>query len=353
MKFSKKGMVVVIAIMVFLAAPLLWSEGKQEKEVKELPPRPEFDSETIPEDQGKVKPVDQKPEEPMKIAVLGLENNPFWVPVKQGTLDAAEELEPYNCKVEWIVPPGDKHTADVFGKAIESAIVQEYDAIATIAGDSGIVPYINKAVEQGIPVATFNVETTEPNKRLFFVGADLYKQGVRAGEVMADLLDGKGKIAIITGFFSVEGHEQRRQGFLDAMEEKAPNVEIVGQVESGDKNDVAYNQTQDFLTANPDLDGLFVAAGGNIGAAKALVDAGKDDQVTMICYDYIPEAMEYVERGVIAGTIGQHPYAQGHDPAIRLYNYLVGGEVPPAGRLLTYSHFVTQENIDKYWNPDE
>lgn len=347
MRLSTKAIIIMLSFMFVVSLGTLWSEGQAEEGGRELPPGPEFDSETVPEDQGAVEPVDQMPEEPLKIAVLGLENNPFWVPVKQGALDAAETLAEYNTEVDWIVPPGDKHTADVFGQAIENALVQEYDAIATVAGDSGLVPYINDAVSRGVPVATFNVETTTENERLFFVGADLYSQGVRAGEVMAEQLGGEGKVAVMTGFFSVEGHEQRRQGFLDALEENAPDIEIVGQVETLDQNDTAYNQTADFLNANPDLDGLFIAAGGQIGGGRAVEDAGRAGEVVIITYDYIPETMEMVESGTITGTIGQNPYAQGHDPAIRLYNYLVAGEVPPAGKLLTFSRFVTQENIDE------
>ena len=40
----------------------------------------------------------------MKIAILGLENNPFWIPVKEGAMKAAEELKPYGVTVDWIVP---------------------------------------------------------------------------------------------------------------------------------------------------------------------------------------------------------------------------------------------------------
>ena len=47
---------------------------------------PAFDSMCQPEDEGVVTPVDMQPGEPMRIAVLGLENNPFWIPVKEGTL---------------------------------------------------------------------------------------------------------------------------------------------------------------------------------------------------------------------------------------------------------------------------
>ena len=35
--------------------------------------------------------------------------------------------------------------------------------------------------------------------------------------------------------------------------------------------------------------------------------------------------------------------------AIRLYNYLVGGVVPPAGRLLTRADFVTKDNISQFY----
>ncbi len=347
MRLSRKAMTIMLSLVLVLSGQLLWSEGQAEDAARELPPGPDFDSETVPNDQGEVEPVDQMPEEPLKIAVLGLENNPFWVPVKEGTLDAAETLAEYNTQVDWIVPPGEKHTADVFGQAIENALVQEYDAIATIAGDSGLVPFINRAVERGVPVATFNVETTTENQRLFFVGADLYQQGVRAGEVMAEQLGGEGEVAVMTGFFSVEGHEQRRLGFIETLEEVAPDIEIVGQVETLDQNDTAYNQTIDFINANPSLDGLFVAAGGQVGGGRAVEDSGKAGEITIITYDYIPETMEMVKSGTITGTLGQNPYAQGHDPAIRLYNYLVGGVVPPAGKLLTYSRFVTQENIDE------
>ena len=204
-------------------------------------------------DEGTVKPVAQKSPKPIKIAVLGLENNSFWIPVKEGTMKAAEELAPLGCKVEWI-DAGAQHTTDVFSKAVEAAMAEGYDAIATVAGDSGLVPYINKAVDAGIPVGTFNSETATANKRLFFVGADLYQQGLTAGKNMVQVLGGKGKVAVITGFFSVEAHELRRKGFEDEVAKEAPGITIVGRVENKDKADTAYSQAQDFMTANPDLE---------------------------------------------------------------------------------------------------
>jgi len=324
-----------------------WAGGASEAK-KALPAGPAFDSAATAADEGTVKPISTKSPKPIKIAVLGLENNPFWIPVKEGTMKAAEELAPLNCKVDWI-NAGAQHTTDVFSKAVEAAMAEGYDAIATVAGDSGLVPYINKAVAAGIPVATFNSETSTANKRLFFVGADLYQQGLTAGKNMVKVLGGKGKVAVITGFFSVEAHELRRKGFEDEVAKEAPGITIVGRVENKDKADTAYSQAQDFMTANPDLSAIYVTAGGPFGAAKAVEDAGKAGQVKIVCYDFVDETMQFVKTGVITGTLGQDPFAQGHDPAIRLYNYLVGGVIPPAGRLLTRADFVTKDNISQFY----
>jgi ribose transport system substrate-binding protein len=346
MSTSRK--LVVLLCVLALAGTAVWASGTGEAK-KKLPPGPAFDSTATMSDEGTVAPVSQKAPKPIKIAVLGLENNPFWIPVKQGTLKAAAELAPLGCKVDWI-NAGAQHTTDVFGPAIEAAMAQGYDAIATVAGDSGIVTYINKAVDAGIPVATFNSETATANKRLFFVGADLYQQGLTAGKRMAEVLKGKGKVAIITGLFSVEAHELRRKGFEDELAKEAPGITIVGRVENKDKADTAYSQAQDFMTANPDLSAIYVTAGGPFGAAKAVQDAGKAGTVKIVSYDFVDETMDFVKSGVITGTLGQDPFAQGHDPAIRLYNYLVGGVVPTAGRLLTKADFVTKDNISQFYS---
>ncbi len=341
MKFARTLLLILIVV-------LLVSGGTV---AQDLPPGPAFDSQCQPLDEGVVMPLNVMPAEPLRIAVLGLENNPFWIPVKQGVEAAAAELAPYNVTVDWIIP-GETHTADNFAPGVEAAVAQGYDAIATIAGDAGMAPFIDAAVAAGIPVATFNSETDATNSRLFFVGADLYLQGQTAARAMAQAIGGEGKVAIITGFFAVEAHELRRTGFVDTMAAEYPNVEIVGEVENQDQGDIAFTQAQDFMAANPDLKGIYVTAGGPFGAAAAVQDAGKAGEVWVVSFDFVDETMTYVESGVVYATIGQNPFAQGHDPAIRLFNYLVAGQVPPCARLVTEAAVVTAENIGEYWSAE-
>ena len=65
---------------------------------------------------------------------------------------------------------------------------------------------------------------------------------------MGQLIGGKCKVGIITGFFAVEAHELRRNGFKDALSEKYPEVKIIGEVENTDLADIAYNQANDFMS---------------------------------------------------------------------------------------------------------
>ena len=310
---------------------------------------PAFASTAVVPDEGTIKPVAQAPKKPIRIAVLGLESSQFWIPVKTGVARANKELEGH-ATVEWIVP-GNAHTADVFGRAIDAAVAKQYDAIATIAGDAGVAAYIDRAVAAGVPVATFNSETDTPNQRLFFVGADSYAQGKAAGQLMCKLVGPNGKVGIITGFFSVEAHAARVKGFEEALKAGCPNATVVGRVENQDKADVAYQEAKDFMTAHADLGGIIAIAGSPFGAARAIQEVGKAGKVHMISFDAVDETLDFVDNGVIDATIGQDPDAQGHDPAIRLYNYLVAGQLPPAGRLATRADVITKANAAKYRIP--
>ena len=111
------------------------------------------------------------------------------------------------------------------------------------------------------------------------------------------------------------------------MKKKYPDVTVVGTVENNDKGDVAYTQAQDFMTANPDLAGIYVTAGGPFGAGcRQSRTPARQARCRWCPSTSWMRPCSLVKDGVIYGTIGQDPFAQGHDPAIRLFNFLVGGE---------------------------
>ncbi len=298
---------------------------------------------------GHAMPVTQAAKKPLKIAVIGLENNPFWTPVKEGAQAANAELKKLNARVDWIVPAQD-FDARAFGQAIQTAVTQQYDAIATIAPNEGVIPFIDAAVKAGVPVATFNSETNGKSARLFFVGQDLFAAGKVAGQTMCKAIGNKGKVGVITGFLTVEAHELRRTGFLEGLK-ACPAVKVVGTTENHDQGTEAYTIAKNYLTANPDLAGIYVTAGGPFGAGQAVRESKKN--VKVVSFDFVDETMREVSQGGIYATIGQDPYAQGHDPAIRLYNLLVADVKPESAKLFTKADVVTKANLSSFWKPKQ
>lgn len=282
----------------------------------------------------------------VRIAVLMVNNNPFWVDVESGAKDIQETMKNYNCTVD--IQTIEDFDAQVFADAIDNCIVMEYDAICTVGVSDAIIPAVERATEAGIRVYTFNSDTAEECSRVAFHGQDLYGAGELAGETLAQLIGGEGKVAVITGLFSVPAHELRRTGGL-ATFEKYEGIEVVGETECHDSGDEAYTQVKDFLTANPDLAGIYQCAGGQLGVIEALKDMGVEGKVKYVCFDFMDEIVDALYDGIVHATIGQDPYGQGADPVIFAYNAVVTGENAISGNEWTKMDVVTPDNVAEYY----
>ena len=103
------------------------------------------------------------------------------------------------------------------------------------------------------------------------------------------------------------------------------------------------------MTAHPDLAGIYATAGGPIGAAQAVKDAKKVGEVIVIAFDPLPQTIEYIKDGSIQGVIGQNPYAEGRDTVIRLFNYMMDGELTEAKYMYTIADIVTLETLEAFY----
>jgi ribose transport system substrate-binding protein len=270
-------------------------------------------------------PADVKPAKQIRIATIMVQNNPFGMAVMQGALFAKKVLADRNTKVDWIsVPDFDPQK---FEAAMQNCITAQYDAIALFGLSDALQPVVDKAVDEGILVYTFNTEPGMESKRQAYWGQDGFAGGKICGKLLADAMGGSGKYAIITGSFNVLGHELRRKGAREVLDAN-PNLKLIGEFENQDKAEEAYNVTQNLLTSNPDIKGIYVTAGGPFGAAKAIKDAGLTGKVKLVCHDWMAETVEYVRSGQVTAVLDQDPFNQGYAPVIAAFNKLVAGTVP-------------------------
>ncbi|HSD64246.1 MAG TPA: substrate-binding domain-containing protein [Ignavibacteriaceae bacterium] len=175
---------------------------------------------------------------------------------------------------------------------IEDFISRKVDAIIVSPVDSrGIGSGIAEANRAGIPVFTADI-AAEEGKVVSHIASDNVQGGRLAGEYLARLLNGKGKVAIINQP-AITSVLDRVAGFREAIA-KYPNIKIVADVNGQGVRDRSLQVTADVLQANPQLDGIFgINDDSALGALDAVNQFNRKGLV-VIGYDATPPAVDAI-----------------------------------------------------------
>jgi ABC-type sugar transport system substrate-binding protein len=142
-----------------------------------------------------------------------------------------------------------------------------------------------------------------------YIGTDNAEAAGLGGERMLELTGGTGTVAVIGGLAGDVTSNDRVTGFSDAV---AGKLEVLPVVAADWSRQQALTVATDLLTANPDIVGIFAANDDmGLGAARAVANAGKSDQVKVISVDGNQDAIQAVQSGELAATVAQYPYAIG------------------------------------------
>ncbi len=272
-------------------------------------------------------PVDKSAEKPLKIATVMVQNNPFGAAVLVGQNFSKKILADKNATVDCISV--EDFDAQKWASTLENLVATGYDAICYFGLSEALAPVTQSGKDAGILMLAFNTPVGDPNVADAFYGQDGFAGGQKCGQALIDAMGGEGEYGIITGDFSVLGHELRRTGARDVLD-KNDKMKLVGEFENNDKAEEAYTVATNLITANPNLKGIYVTAGGPSGAAKAIEDAGKAGEIKLVCHDVLAEIAPYIANGTVSACLDQDPFNQGYQPVIDAYNKLVDGKEIPA-----------------------
>lgn len=201
---------------------------------------------------------------------------------------------------------------------LEEAAGRNFDVIGVDVNDIKIVtPTINNLIDQGVKVMTFSssdATSADGCKRIAYVGnTHNYQDGADLAEILAEKINYEGQVAALAGTIGAPCHEDRIAGFKDVMA-KYPNIEVVEIQNDNDSVENALTFTEGFLQKYPDLKGIFCNNMGNpIGAAQAVVDAGKAGEIVLVGMDHDKRALEYLRDGVITALGVQDCFKMGFD----------------------------------------
>ena len=140
---------------------------------------------------------------------------------------------------------------------------------------------------------------------LTYIGSDNFEGGaVAAVRYLAVALGGVGEVAIIEGISGHETADQRRLGFLDGIADH-PGILVVAS-QTANWESLAYNVAENLLQAHPGLDAVFAANDEMaLGALEAIAAAQRLDDVAVIGFDAIPDALENIRAGRLLGSVAQ------------------------------------------------
>ena len=258
---------------------------------------------------------------------------------RKGAERAAKELG--NVEVIWRGP----ETGDQLKQKeiLEAFITQRVDgiAISCLNGDF-LTEAINRAVDSGIPVVTWDADA--PNsKRLAFYGVDDKAGGRIMGEEAVKLLGGKGTVALMTSIGAT--NLQRRLDGVTEVLAKYPDIKIVETFDVKEDTVKAAELIATGTNRYPQL-GAWISVGGwPVFTRNALVPVPKTTHV--ISFDTIQPAPQLLKEGKVQILIGQKYFGWGTEP-VKMLADIKAGKMPTQKIVDSGVDVVRQDNVDAY-----
>src|SRR5699024_701066 len=133
-------------------------------------------------------------------------------------------------------------------------------------------------------------------------------------ERMSEITGGEGQVALVVHDQTSVSGTERRDGFVDWMEENATDIEIVDIQYGGGDHLESTDITRSIIGAYPALDGIFGSNEGSaIGVVNAVNELGAAGEVTVVGFDSGQAQIQAVRDGVMAGAITQNPVNMGYE----------------------------------------
>ena len=277
-----------------------------------------------------------------KIALIQQhQTNAFQIAVSEAAEAKAEEMG-----VDLTILSADQDAATQISQ-IEQCVSEGYDAILFEPVDpDGLCDAAKSAADAGVVV--INIISACTDWKNYGISAVSYGDNVKAGETemqhVADLLNGKGNIAILTGPSGDSGGLQRMEGYENVLKNYPDMVQVVAPADCQWDTASAQATVESWLSAY-DLDAIICENDGMaVGAGNA---AGANSGIIITGVDGTPDGFEAINDGRITGTVSQNGGAMAAN-AIEAAVTLLGGGTLDENVIITDNTWIDASNVADY-----
>jgi rhamnose transport system substrate-binding protein len=237
---------------------------------------------------------------------------------------------------------------------INTLITQKQNAIVISANDpNAILPYLKKAAAQGIKVVAVDSDVGVEGRAMFINQADSEGIGRSQVQLLAKLMGGKGKFAIL----SATPNATNQNTWIKWMEVelKKPeykDMQLVKVAYGNDDDQKSFVETQGLLQAYPDLKAIISPTTVGISAAARYLSTSPSKGKVIITGLGTPNQMrEFIKNGTVQAFQLWNPKDLGYLAAYAAAQLASGnisgkqGETFTAGKLGKYTIGVNGEVI--------
>lgn len=266
----------------------------------------------------------------------------FFQSVHAGAVAAGRE---FHEEILWDGPPRETDYSRQLA-ILDSMLNRHVDGIVVAAADrTSLNATLERAAREKVPVVVFDsgVDSTNINS---FVATNNHEAGEMGGRKLAQLIGGKGKVAVVDHAPGSASTMDREQGFKDVIAKEFPGIQVVAEQYSMTDRARGLAATENILSAHPDLSGIFTSAEpASAGAAEALKSRGLTGKVHLVAFDSSDDLVENLKGGAIDALIAQDPFRMGFE-GVRVMTDILDGKTP-AKKIDMHAVVVTKADLDK------
>lgn len=222
-----------------------------------------------------------------------------------GVQSAAVELAALGAEIQSFTTHG--HDVHEQKRILSELAGAGYGAIALVPADaSALDELIGQHAERGTQIVTFNSDAPA-SQRHSYVGANSRKAGALAGELLAKLMGGRGRILSFPGQLGIQNQGERYEGFLEAMALWGPEIQLAGLHHGYAGLGLAVEAA---LENSPGIDGIYVGFARAYEVAKALERRGVS--VPCVGFNHTEAVSRFIHCGLVSAIIDESTYQQGY-----------------------------------------
>jgi len=267
----------------------------------------------------------------------------FWKTVHAGAAKAAKELD---VDIIWMGPQNEDDRVQQI-QVVQNFISRRVDAIVLAPlDDVALAAPVQTAVQRKIPVVIIDSDLKSTDQSSF-VATDNREGGCLGARRLGEVMDGKGKAIMLRYNVGSASTHNREEGFLEEMQAKFPEIELVSTDQYGGvTKESSMQASQNLLTKyGDDIQGIFCPNESSaFGMLRALQNSGYAGKIHFVGFDTSEGLLDGLRKGHVEGLVAQDPFDMGYQGVKTAVDVLQGKEVNK--RVPTRLEIVTPENID-------